>query len=327
MSNEIIYVLLPDYAAHEAVYLSQAIASDEFALKESPKYVNKVVAPTLEPVKSIGSFRTLPDYSFETMPDDYAAVVLIGGFGWSTPVAEQVVPIVRQAIGKGKIVGAICNGASFLAKHGFLNAVRHTGNGLEQLKLWGGDNYTYPDGYTHAQAVSDKNIVTANGSATLESPHINDYIYPKIHTLTEESKSISEVQAEAQKLLDEGCDIPSINIKVDFVALEKTVEYREYAVLEEVFLGDMVTVINTKMGFQKQAKVISYEWNCLLEQYNEVELGDFIPTLAASVTSGVKSGSLASSAYINAASVMTLLQQHLNDFENPHHVTAAQVQS
>lgn len=75
MSNEIIYVLLLDYAAHEAVYLSQAIASDEFALKESPKYVNKVVAPTLEPVKSIGSFRTLPDYSFETMPADYAFIL------------------------------------------------------------------------------------------------------------------------------------------------------------------------------------------------------------------------------------------------------------
>ena len=26
MSNEILYVLLPDYAAHEAVYLSQAIS-------------------------------------------------------------------------------------------------------------------------------------------------------------------------------------------------------------------------------------------------------------------------------------------------------------
>lgn len=165
-----------------------------------------------------------------------------------------------------------------------------------------------------------------NGSATLDSPRLGDYIYPKIYTLEDENKTLSEVQEEAQALLDGGCDIPSINIKVDFVALEKTVEYREYAVLEEVFLGDMVTVINTRMGFQKQAKVISYEWDCLLEQYNEVELGDFIPTLAASVTSGVKSGSLASSAYINAASVMTLLQQHLNDFENPHHVTAAQVQ-
>ena len=168
MGKEILYILLPDYATHEVVYLSQAIASDEYALKENPKYVNKAVAPTLEPVKSIGGFRTLPDYSFETMPDDYAALVLIGGFGWTLPVAEQIRPIVRQAIEKRRVVGAICNGASFMAKCGFLNAVKHTGNGLEQLKLWGGDNYSNPEGYVNAQAVSDNNIVTANGSATLE---------------------------------------------------------------------------------------------------------------------------------------------------------------
>lgn len=168
MSNEILYILLPDYAAHEVVYLSQAVASDEHALKENPKYVNKIVAPSMEPVKSIGGFRTLPDYSFDTMPDDYAALVLIGGFGWTRPIAEQVLPIVRNAIDEGKIVGAICNGASFLAKAGFLNGVRHTGNGLDQLKLWGGKNYINSDGYIHAQAVSDGNIVTANGSATLE---------------------------------------------------------------------------------------------------------------------------------------------------------------
>lgn len=168
MSNEILYVLLPDYAAHEAVYLTQAVASDEYALKDNPKYVNKVVAPTAEPVKSIGGFRTVPDYSFDTMPDDYAALVLIGGFGWSTPVAEKVVPLVSRAIEKGVVVGAICNAASFMAKHGFLNNVRHTGNGPEQLKLWGGDNYTNLGGYVHSQAACDRNIVTANGSATLE---------------------------------------------------------------------------------------------------------------------------------------------------------------
>ena len=168
MNNEILYILLPDYAAHEAVYLSQAIASDDFALKENPKYVNKVVAPTLKPVKSIGGFCTVPDYSFDTMPDDYAALVLIGGFGWSTPVADNVVPIVRHAIENGKIIGAICNGASFMAKHGFLNTVKHTGNGPDQLKLWGGENYTNTGSYINAQAVSDNNIVTANGSATLE---------------------------------------------------------------------------------------------------------------------------------------------------------------
>lgn len=168
MNNEILYILLPDFAEHEMVYLAQAIASDEYALKENPKYANKIVAPTMEPIKSIGGFRMLPDYSFDTTPEDYAALVLIGGFGWSTPIADRVVPLVRQTIEKRKIVGAICNAASFMAKHGFLNNIKHTGNGLDQLKLWGGDNYTNSEGYQHKQAVADKNIVTANGSATLE---------------------------------------------------------------------------------------------------------------------------------------------------------------
>jgi len=168
MSNEILYILLPDYAAHESVYLSQAIASDEFALNKNPKYLNKIVAPTLDPVKSIGGFHTLPDYSFETIPDDYAALVMIGGFGWATPIADMVIPIIKNSMERGRIIVAICNAASFMAKLGFLNAVKHTGNGLEQLKLCGGSNYTNPNGYIHAQAVCDRNIVTANGSATLE---------------------------------------------------------------------------------------------------------------------------------------------------------------
>ncbi|ADV43528.1 DJ-1/PfpI family protein [Bacteroides helcogenes] len=168
MKNEVLYVLLDEYAAHEAVYLSQAISSDEVAMKQHPKYINKVVAATMRPVRSIGGFRTLPDYSLETMPEDYAALVLIGGYGWKTEVAEAVVPIVQKAMAKGIIVGAICNGASFMAQHGFLNHIKHTGNGVEQLKLWGGGNYTNEAGYVNKQAVSDGRIVTANGSATLE---------------------------------------------------------------------------------------------------------------------------------------------------------------
>lgn len=168
MSNEILYILLPDFASHEMVYLMEAVSSDEQQLKTNPKYVNRVVAPSAEPVTAIGGFRVLPDYSFADMPDDYAALVLIGGYGWLTPAADEVAPIVKKAIDSGKIVGAICNGASFMAKAGFLNGVKHTGNGLGQLQLWGGDNYTNSDGYIHQQAVSDKRIVTANGSGVLE---------------------------------------------------------------------------------------------------------------------------------------------------------------
>ena len=168
MSNEILYVLLPDFASHEMVYLMEAVSSDETQLKSNPKYVNKIVAPTLEPVTAIGGFRVLPDYSLENMPDEYGALVLIGGYGWLTPAADKVAPIVRKALDKGIIVGAICNGASFMAKHGFLNSVKHTGNGLEQIKLWGAENYTNSEGYIHQQAVSDGGIVTANGSGVLE---------------------------------------------------------------------------------------------------------------------------------------------------------------
>ena len=164
----------------------------------------------------------------------------------------------------------------------------------------------------------------SNGTVTVDSPYINNYLYPKIHSLIDDGKKVAELKEEAQALFDGGADIPTINIKVDFIELSKTEEYKNYAVLEKVFLGDLVTVINTKMNFQKKAKVISYKWDALLERYNEVELGDFIPSLASSVTSGVKSGSLASSAYISASAVMTMLQTHLDDKNNPHQVTTTQ---
>lgn len=168
MSNEILYILLPDFAAHEMVYLMEAISSDEQQLKPDPKYVNRIVAPSAEPVTAIGGFRVMPDYTFADMPDDYAALVLVGGYGWLTPAADEVVPVVRKAVEDGKIVGAICNGASFMARAGFLNNVRHTGNGRDQLRMWGGDSYTNPEGYEHLQAVADSRIVTANGSGVLE---------------------------------------------------------------------------------------------------------------------------------------------------------------
>lgn len=168
MDNEILYLVLPDFASHEMVYLMEAVSCDEREVRPHPRYVNRIAAPTLDPVAACGGFRVLPDYSFDTVPESCAALVLVGGFGWLTPLAEKAVPLVEKAVAAGRTVGGICNGASFLARCGALNAVRHTGNGLDQLRLWGGENYTNSEGYVHAQAVSDGGIVTANGSAALE---------------------------------------------------------------------------------------------------------------------------------------------------------------
>ena len=168
MKQEILYVLLDNYADHEMPMLAQGINTDEMGPRKEPKYINKIVASSMEPVHSIGGFRILPDYTFETMPKDYAALVLVGGYGWLTPEADAVRPLVENALRQNKILGAICNAASWMAKHGFLNNIRHTGNGIQQLKYWGGDNYTNEAGYVNEQAVTDGRIVTANGSGQLE---------------------------------------------------------------------------------------------------------------------------------------------------------------
>lgn len=167
MKKEVLFLILNDYADWEGAFLATSLNTGVMPDSEI-KYVSKTVAPTLEEVHSIGGFRTLPDYSFQNMPSDYAALVLIGGMQWKSPEAEQVAPIVREALRQGKIVGAICNAASFMCAHGFLNNVKHTGNTLAQLKLWGEENYTNEAGYVEQQAVSDKNIVTANGTGHLE---------------------------------------------------------------------------------------------------------------------------------------------------------------
>ncbi len=142
--------------------------SGEQGYRKEPKFTDKIVAATMEPVRSIGGLHTLPDYTFDTMPGDYAALILIGGMGWLTPDADKVLPIVKSAMDNNKPVGAICNAASWMAKQGLLNNIKHTGNGIEQLKFWGGSNYTNEAGYINEQTVCDGNIITANGSAHLE---------------------------------------------------------------------------------------------------------------------------------------------------------------
>lgn len=167
MKLEVLFVLLNEYADWEGAFLASSLQAGVMPGSEV-KYVVKTVAPTLDEVHSLGGFRTLPDYSFRTMSDDYAALILIGGMAWQSPEAEEVVPIVRKALEKGKIVGAICNASLFMGKHGFLNNVKHTSNTLPLLKQWSGDQYTNEANYVEKEAASDGHIVTANGTGYLE---------------------------------------------------------------------------------------------------------------------------------------------------------------
>lgn len=124
-------------------------------------------------------------------------------------------------------------------------------------------------------------LINADGDV-VDSPYIDSYPYPKV-LYSEEFTDFSS-----------GIDLPVVNAKVDFQLLSKTEEYKEYSLLEDVQLGDLVTVVNSKMNFEKKAQVISYEWDCLLERYNEIELGDFVADITESISVSVTSSTTAS---------------------------------
>lgn len=166
MKEKVLFVILDHYADWEYAFLAASL-QDRIQDKTSP-YEVKTISLTRNPVKSIGGFATLPDYAIDEIPDDYAAVILIGGTSWRTDEAKRVVPLVKRAMTEQKIVGAICDATVFLGMNSFLNEKRHTSNTLDDLSAAAQDLYSGHENYVCEQAVRDGNLVTANGSAYLE---------------------------------------------------------------------------------------------------------------------------------------------------------------
>lgn len=167
MEKEIVFVLLDEFADWEAAFLAPALCAGVMPGRPA-SYAVKYMSPGGQPVRSIGGLRVTPDYDASALPEGCAGLILVGGMQWASAGAERIAPLVGEALKRGIPVGAICNAASFMAAHGFLNGVRHTGNTVEMLKKWGGANYMGEALYEERQAVRDGNIVTANGTGYLE---------------------------------------------------------------------------------------------------------------------------------------------------------------
>ncbi len=163
MKKTILFVILQQYADWEAAYISSAIT-----MLGEGRYDIKTVSLTKDCVRSIGGFQVLPDYDVESVPDDYEALVLIGGMSWRNESARQIKALVEDCCQKGKVLGGICDASAFLGTVGALNEVIHTSNDLNDLKQWAGSNYTGEAKYVAKQAVSDKKVITANGTAPME---------------------------------------------------------------------------------------------------------------------------------------------------------------
>lgn len=130
----------------------------------------------------------------------------------------------------------------------------------------------------------------------VDSKHINDY--PIIHVYymkcenckigdkDENGGKITEavararMRAQAQKMFDSGCDLPKIEMSVEFINLGDTEEYKQFKNLENCFLYDYVIIQHPKVNIDVTAQIVKMEWDCLLDRMNSVEIGTVGKTLA-----------------------------------------------
>lgn len=77
--------------------------------------------------------------------------------------------------------------------------------------------------------------------------------------------------------------VPSVSLKVSFVALGQTDQYKAMAMLEDVELGDGVTVQFEALGVNASARVIETDYNPITGRYNSVSLGSARATIADTI--------------------------------------------
>ena len=130
-------------------------------------YTVKTISFDKKAKVSMGGFHVIPDYAINDYPSDFSLLILTGGTAWIEQKNNDILPVVDYAISKHIPIGAICNAVNFMAENGYLDKIKHSGNTLEFMKAQA-PHYKGDNNFLEVQAVCDSNIITANGSATLE---------------------------------------------------------------------------------------------------------------------------------------------------------------
>lgn len=127
----------------------------------------------------------------------------------------------------------------------------------------------------------------------INSPIINNYFSPLYYKyecdigINEEEGITEEIayqmmRDEVAKLFENGVDKPSINIKINFIELSKTIEYAQYSSLETAHLGDSCKVYIPSLNLSLTTRIVKTVYNCLKKRIVSLELGSVKPNIATS---------------------------------------------
>lgn len=161
MKKEILVFISENYADWESAFICAELNKPETG------FIIKTLAVNKKPIKSMGGFTVIPDYSIAEMPTHFHMLILVGGTSWLKRENDDVKQAVDLCTKKRIPIAAICDACTFLADKGYLDDKEHTGNSLVYLEKYA-PNYKGSKHFIEKQVVSKDGFITANGTSAVE---------------------------------------------------------------------------------------------------------------------------------------------------------------
>lgn len=139
-----------------------------------------------------------------------------------------------------------------------------------------------------SQELEDGSIKEVHGSLVYTDNHD---LFPFDRTLVvdkssdyQEEPSTDVLTSAAESYINSnGVGVPKVSIKISFVNLRDTEEYKDIAPLQTVSLCDTIKVRFDKLGVNTSAKIIKTVYDVLNERYDSIEVGDAKTSLAGTI--------------------------------------------
>lgn len=97
-------------------------------------------------------------------------------------------------------------------------------------------------------------------------------VSPTQEDAVDHDQALALLREKSKKAFELGADKPEITCTVAFIDLSQTEEYKNYAVLEKIYLGDTVGV--QYKGINVLTRCIGYTYDCLQNRYIHIQLGN-----------------------------------------------------
>lgn len=162
------------------------------------------------------------------------------------------------------------------------------GKNLTDLEQEENCSNVYTGVYPFWYSESDDNLVQLsnkilNASGTYDFTRI--YVLDLSSELNDEPTEAELKEVATEWMEENDIGVPSVSLKISFIQLSQSEEYKNYTLLETVRLGDTVNVEFPELNVSATSQCIKTTYNALTDKYEEIELGDATSNLASTIIS------------------------------------------